>query len=59
MADTVNDINLNIPARGPKGDPGPAGPAGKTPVRGTDYWTAADQQVVKDWLADLIVKKEW
>ena len=31
--------------QGPKGDPGIQGPAGQdgyTPVRGTDYWTAAD-----------------
>lgn len=28
MEDTVNDINLNIPARGPKGDPGPKGDVG-------------------------------
>ena len=32
----------------------PAGPAGYTPARGTDYWTAADQQaIVNDVLAAL------
>lgn len=59
MADQPTDISLGISAVGPKGDTGPAGPAGKTPIRGTDYWTADDQQAIKDWLADLIVKKEW
>lgn len=46
--------------KGDKGDPGekgatgPQGPAGKTPVKGTDYWTAADQtSMVNDVLAAL------
>ena len=43
--------------QGPQGDPGatgPQGPAGKTPVKGTDYWTAADQtSMVNDVLAAL------
>ena len=43
--------------QGPKGDTGEQGPAGAngyTPVRGTDYWTAADQeQIVSDVLAAL------
>ena len=29
--------------KGDKGDTGATGAAGKTPVKGTDYWTAADQ----------------
>lgn len=28
--------------KGEKGDPGPKGADGKTPIRGTDYWTEAD-----------------
>lgn len=59
MADQPRDISLGISAVGPQGPAGKDGVDGKTPVRGTDYWTAADQQAVKDWLADLIVKKEW
>ena len=40
--------------QGPKGDPGAAGAAGKTPVKGTDYWTAADKaDMVADVLAAL------
>ena len=39
--------------QGPKGDTGPQGPK---PVKGTDYWTAADQdKIVKDVLAALPV----
>ena len=46
-------INLTVP-RGDTGDTGPAGANGYTPVRGTDYWTAADQeQIVSDVLAAL------
>lgn len=33
---------------------GPKGTDGKTPARGTDYWTAADkQEIVNDVLAAL------
>ena len=35
--------------QGPKGDTGATGPKGadgKTPVKGTDYWTAADQESI-------------
>lgn len=42
---------------GPQGNPGPQGQPGTdgyTPVRGTDYWTAADQaQIVQDVLGAL------
>lgn len=36
------------PSRGEKGDTGAAGADGKTPVKGTDYWTAADKQEIID-----------
>ena len=43
--------------RGDKGDPGAKGDpgkTGKTPVRGTDYWTAADkQEIVNSVIAAL------
>lgn len=40
--------------QGPKGDPGTPGAAGHTPVKGTDYWTAADkQEIVNNVLAAL------
>lgn len=39
---------------GTKGDPGAPGAAGHTPVKGTDYWTAADkQEIVNNVLAAL------
>ena len=42
--------------QGPKGDTGDTGPQGKTPMKGTDYWTAADrQQMVNDVIAALPV----
>ena len=44
-------------AKGDKGDPGEKGEPGapgKTPVRGTDYWTAADkQEIVNSVIAAL------
>ena len=44
-------------AKGDKGDtgaPGAKGADGKTPVKGTDYWTAADKtEIVNDTLAAL------
>lgn len=48
------------PSRGEKGDTGASGASGKngtdgkTPVKGTDYWTEADkEEIVKDTLAAL------
>ena len=41
-------------AQGEKGDKGDPGTPGKTPVRGTDYWTAADkQEIVNSVIAAL------
>ena len=40
--------------KGDKGDPGAKGKDGKTPIKGTDYWTAADKaEIVTDTLAAL------
>ena len=40
--------------KGAKGDKGDPGTPGKTPVRGTDYWTAADkQEIVNSVIAAL------
>lgn len=45
-----SDVGL----KGDKGDTGPAGADGYTPVRGTDYWTAADKaEIVDDVLSAL------
>ena len=45
--------------KGDTGDRGPAGPAGRTPVRGTDYWTTADQNTIKEWVTDAILNGKW
>lgn len=54
-ADGKNYVTFNIP-RGAKGDPGVPGTPGiqglpgkdgKTPVRGVDYWTDADQKAIQ------------
>ena len=42
---TSYDITAPKGAKGDKGDPGVPG---KTPVKGTDYWTAADKQEIID-----------
>ena len=34
--------------KGERGDPGAKGADGKTPVKGTDYWTATDKQEIID-----------
>ena len=45
-----SDVGL----KGDKGDTGAPGTPGKTPVKGTDYWTAADKaEIVNDTLAAL------
>ena len=41
-----SDVGL----KGDKGDTGAAGADGYTPVKGTDYWTAADKQEIVDEL---------
>ena len=40
--------------QGIQGEQGPAGANGTTPVKGTDYWTAADkQEIINSVLASL------
>ena len=56
MAQQINlpsDINLNIKAQGQPGKDG------KTPVRGVDYWTKADQDAIKQCLEDAIENHKW
>ena len=46
---TINTANYTfIPAKGIKGDTGPA------PVRGTDYWTAADIAAIDSDVQDMV-----
>jgi hypothetical protein len=46
-------------ATGTTGPQGPAGSDGKTPVRGTDYWTAADIAEIKSYVDDAILGGAW
>ena len=49
-------------AKGEKGDTGAAGKNGadgKTPVRGTDYWTESDIASIKSYLETVILNGEW
>lgn len=50
----ANPIAVNI--KGPKGD---TGAAGKTPVRGTDYWTEADKAEIKSYVDSAILGGSW
>ena len=38
---------------------GRAGTDGKTPIRGTDYWTEEDQNAIKKWVDDAILNGKW
>lgn len=56
----IGSTNTGKPSRGATGATGPQGPKGetgtdgKTPVKGTDYWTAADkQEIVNSVIATL------
>ena len=53
----LGDTDTGKPSRGemgPQGPKGDTGAPGHTPVKGTDYWTADDQQtIVNDVLAAL------
>lgn len=52
--DTTDTGKPSRGEKGDKGDPGAPGKDGKTPVKGTDYWTAADkQEIVDDVIAAL------
>ena len=51
-----NDINLKVRARVQDGKDGKDG---KTPQRGIDYWTKADQDAIKQWIEDTIWKGKW
>lgn len=50
----LDTTDTGKPSRGEKGDKGDPGSDGYTPVKGTDYWTAADKaEIVADTLAAL------
>ena len=54
LSDSNGKLQYNGSDVGLKGDKGDPGADGKTPVKGTDYWTAADKaEIVADTLAAL------
>ena len=57
LSDSNDKLQYNgsdVGLKGDKGDTGAAGADGYTPVKGTDYWTAADKaEIVNDTLAAL------
>lgn len=58
----IGDTDTGVKAKGDKGDTGAAGKNGsdgKTPVRGTDYWTEADKTEIKSYVDEAIVNGEW
>lgn len=42
---------------GPQGPLGPRGPKGDAPVRGVDYWTAADIASIEEYIDEKINSK--
>ena len=54
----ITDMSGATGIKGEKGDQGDAGKDGKTPVKGTDYWTAADKQSIVDDVLSSIVNGE-
>lgn len=45
--------------QGPQGPQGPSGSSGKTPVKGVDYWTAADKNEIKAYVDESILGGAW
>lgn len=59
---SITDVNGEQSFTVKDGEDGPQGPAGAdgaTPVRGTDYWTAADIAEIKSYVDDAILEGAW
>lgn len=60
-----NTVTVKNGSKGDKGDTGATGADGKngadgkTPVRGTDYWTDSDIASMKSYLETVILNGEW
>ncbi len=50
----INGADTGKPSRGETGQQGATGPAGKTPVKGTDYFTDADKRELASQAAGLV-----
>lgn len=57
--ESIRTIRGERGEKGDKGEAGPQGEAGKTPVRGTDYWTAADIAEIKSYVDEAILGGAW
>ena len=55
----LGSTDTGKPSRGATGAKGDPGAAGYTPVRGTDYWTAADIATIKSYVDDAILNGSW
>jgi hypothetical protein len=53
------DFNGPKGEKGDTGEKGDEGPAGYSPVRGIDYWTEGDQDVIKSYVDDAILGGSW
>ena len=56
---TLSDGTTLTIKNGTKGNVGATGAAGKTPVRGTDYWTDADKAEIRSYVDDAILGGAW
>lgn len=56
---TTSTFTVQNGSKGADGAKGDTGPAGATPVRGTDYWTEADKAEIKAYVDDAILNGEW
>ena len=55
----IGNSDTGKPSRGATGAKGPNGADGKTPVRGTDYWTADDIAAIRSYVDEAILGGAW
>jgi hypothetical protein len=56
---TASTFTVQNGSKGRDGAKGDTGEAGKTPVRGTDYWTDADKAEIKAYVDEAILGGAW
>jgi hypothetical protein len=59
QSDSSGDWSDPIPFRGEPGKDGVDGKNGYTPIRGTDYWTAADINEIRNYCENVIMNGAW
>ncbi len=55
----TSTVSIKNGSKGSQGEKGADGEAGYTPVRGKDYWTAADIAEIKGYVDDAILGGAW